>query len=1165
MSEPSKPARSPAKSAAATVSPPVDVAARRLAVVLFFVVSLFLVGVGYWFYWSEAAKIRDEKYRNLVTFDALKVKEIERWEKSLLADVNRAAKDSNLNRAITNFLRAPEEPSLQAELKEELSAEIGEEDHSNVLIFSTNFNRLLATKDSRRFMAPAIKRNLQAALTNQTAVLSDFFPYSSNGVAQIDTAVAVRDGAGQPLAVLVVRDEVGEDLIPMVKTWPGASPSTEVVLVQREEKNVVLLNGLLHGTNAIMKQRFSLARTELPSVQAALGLQGRFEGVNFYGVKVLADLWPIPGKPWALFTKVNESEILDEAWQRTATVFLAIGAFIVLAGLGAVYFYRQRQAGILLRLYDAEHRKSEAQETYRATLYSIGDGVITTDSKGLVREMNAVAEKLSGWTEAEARGKPLEEIFNIINETTRAKVPNPVQTVLREKKIVGLANHTVLIARDGTERPIADSAAPIRAADGGISGVVLVFSDQSRRHAEQQTLQESEEKFRTLFENASDAIFLMRGDRFVDCNRRALEMFGCESRDQIVGHPPYEFSPPHQPNGRESLEFAIEKITAALTGRPQFFGWTHTKRDGTVFPAEVSLNKVELGGQLLVQAIVRDITERKQVEAELQKSEARFRHLFERASVGIALLSTEGKIVSANDAYARAIGYRPEEIQGRFQKDLDTPVSAELHQERFRRLLAGESLTFEAENYHKDGHIVPLDVTTSRISIGDKIYIQSFIRDITERKQAEKIRMLQTTALNAAANAIWITNRSGTIEWVNPAFTKLTGYSSEESIGNNLRDLACSGKQDAAFYKDLWDTITSGQVWRSTLINRRKDGSLYTEDETITPVLDAQGQITHFIAVKEDISQRLLMEEQFRQAQKMEAVGVLAGGVAHDFNNLLGIIIGNVSMAEMAGVSEKDRAHALKEISKASDRAANLTRQLLAFSRKSVMQLQTVNLNDVVSSMAKMLQRIIGEDITLQTQLLPGIPLVQADPSMLDQVLLNLAVNARDAMPHGGQIAIALQDVSIDEATATRHYQGRSGDFIRLSVEDTGTGIAPEILGRIFEPFFTTKDVGKGSGLGLATVRGILEQHHGWVDVESKIGKGTVFHVYLPRLKARPLPQTWEETASPPHGGSETILLVEDELSLRKILTAALKRQGYAVIEAHSGAAAVALWPQHRA
>ena len=312
-----------------------------------------------------------------------------------------------------------------------------------------------------------------------------------------------------------------------------------------------------------------------------------------------------------------------------------------------------------------------------------------------------------------------------------------------------------------------------------------------------------------------------------------------------------------------------------------------------------------------------------------------------------------------------------------------------------------------------------------------------------------------------------------------------------------------------------------------------------------------------------DITEKLQLEEQFRQSQKMEAVGQLAGGVAHDFNNLLTIIQMQISMLKMRGALPKDTAAGVEEIANAAERASNLTRQLLTFSRRQVKAARNLDPSELVGGMTKLLRRVLGEDVVLESHFAPELPLVFADPGMIEQVLMNLGVNARDAMPRGGRLLIELEAVSVDEEQAQRHAQARPGKFVCLSVKDTGNGIAADHLAHIFEPFFTTKEVGKGTGLGLSIVYAVVRQHDGWVEVESQIGSGSTFRVYLPALeRKKPAEAETTETAESLPGGCETILVVEDEVAVRTVARMALRRLGYTVLEADNAPAALRLWSE---
>ena len=552
--------------------------------------------------------------------------------------------------------------------------------------------------------------------------------------------------------------------------------------------------------------------------------------------------------------------------------------------------------------------------------------------------------------------------------------------------------------------------------------------------------------------------------------------------------------------------------------------------------------------------------------------------------------------------------------------------------------------------------------------------------------QLRETIQLQTSVLESAAHAIVVTDLDGSIEWVNPAFTALTQYTAEEAVGKNPRVLVKSGVHNQAFYKNLWDTILDGRVWRGEIVNRRKDGSLYHEDQMITPMRNERGEIRHFAAIKQDITaqklaekelrlsysvlskmdnvvyvvnagggvvyvspsaERLLgyspndllndgwwnltfigpdqaiserlravavvrgetklrgesfersvkakdgstrlmlftesatsdnllirvgsditahrrVEDQFRQAQKMEAVGQLAGGVAHDFNNLLTIING-YSEILMNRLSSDDPARkSLSSIHEAGTRATSLTRQLLAFSRKQIIVPSVVDLNAVVKGMEKMLRRVIGEDIELKTTLDPSLGAVKADSGQLEQVLMNLVVNARDAMARGGKLTIETRNVELDESFSIPEYDVHPGPFSMLAITDDGCGMDDTVKSHIFEPFFTTKELGKGTGLGLPVVHGIIRQSGGHIRVHSELGAGTTFRIYLPHIDDSESSVLSETVTPAMHHGNETILLVEDEPGVRGLALHILESCGYRVLEADSGQDAMKVADAHQ-
>jgi PAS domain S-box-containing protein len=512
-----------------------------------------------------------------------------------------------------------------------------------------------------------------------------------------------------------------------------------------------------------------------------------------------------------------------------------------------------------------------------------------------------------------------------------------------------------------------------------------------------------------------------------------------------------------------------------------------------------------------------------------------------------------------NQATVQLFGVTRAEVVGRGAEAVFPPEVARFVQESDARVLReGVAMTFEETLPTRIGNRRFLvSKAPRRDAQGAIIGLVGVARDITDLKQADETIRRLSTAVDQSPAAVIITDPSGRIVYVNRKFTEISGYSSEEVVGQNPR-LLKSGKTSADQYRQLWSTIQSGATWRGEYQNRRKNGDLYWASTTIAPVKDERGTITNFVAIQEDVTDTRSLEAQLRQAQKMEAVGRLAGGVAHDFNNLLTVITSYSQLLLEDMAAADPRRADLQEIQRAAIGAAGLTRQLLAFSRQQVLEPRVLNLNDVLSAAGKMLQRLIGEDVALQLTLAPDLGNVKADPGQIEQVIMNLAVNARDAMPDGGKMTIETSNIDLDASYAAQHAVVAPGSYILVAVTDTGSGMDEPTKARLFEPFFTTKEIGRGTGLGLATVYGIVKQSNGYIWVYSELGHGTSFKVYLPRVSEAAAAAA-ETRPLLLNGGTETILLAEDASGVRAVAQEILKRLGYTVLVAHDGHSALQL------
>jgi two-component system, cell cycle sensor histidine kinase and response regulator CckA len=551
------------------------------------------------------------------------------------------------------------------------------------------------------------------------------------------------------------------------------------------------------------------------------------------------------------------------------------------------------------------------------------------------------------------------------------------------------------------------------------------------------------------------------------------------------------------------------------------------------------------------------------IRRKMLEREELFYLISENAADMIAVVDTEGKRIYNSLSYHKTLGYSSEELQSSSAFEQIHPDDRErVKQASEEARRSGIAKTLEYRFRHKNGAWLVLESTSSAIrnAEGETEKLIIVNRDITERKRAEEsLRRSEAgfrSVVEDAPYGIYRASTSGRFLRVNPALQKMLGYELEQELLR--RDLSIEIFRHPGEYQRFTELLTRADEIKDVEMEwKRQDGTPITVRCSGRRVNDEDGTSAYFEVFAEDVTEKRVLEKQLRMAQKMEAIGRLSGGIAHDFNNLLGVIIGYSRVLKRSlGTDNALCEHAL-EIEKAGERAASLTKQLLAFSRQQVLTPAILNLNTLTSDMEKMLPRLLGEDIEVSLALAPTLGNVKADQSQIEQVIMNLAVNARDAMPTGGKLKVETANVELDQAYTRDHPGSKVGSYVLLAMTDTGVGMDAGTLAHIFEPFFTTKERGKGTGLGLATVYGIVKQSNGYISVDSAPGKGTSFKIYLPREAGRPAVAEAESDSPDRLRGSETILLVEDSGPLRKLAKSFLESAGFQVFSAESGEDAV--------
>ncbi len=840
------------------------------------------------------------------------------------------------------------------------------------------------------------------------------------------------------------------------------------------------------------------------------------------------------------------------------------GGWIHLEAVATNFLNDPNIRGIVLNVRDITERKEREEQllnswkTLDKLVRNSNDLLIIMDEKGNELYVSESVEKITGYSAEEMLGKCCFDYFHPddvsrIAETFNRGINNPGEPQRVEYRRRTKDGKWIELEAIGTSY----------LDDPDISAIVVNARDITDRRRAEESQREQGEILDKLVRNSSDTLAIVDQD--------GREKYVSESIEQLTGFRPDEvlnticFDHFH-PDDAARVREAAEKLINNPDDIQRVEYRRRTKNGGWIYLEGICTNHLEDPDIRGIVVNARDITDRKNFEKRLKGRTERYRRLVSLLPEAVWEADLEGRISFLNKRGLELLGYSKEDIEAGLNGfDFFTMPGRQKCIERTMRVIeGGETGIAEYEMRRKDGSTFPALVHSDLVRMeGKPGYFIGIGIDITESKKADlELRQL-AAAIEQAREAVVITDAEGEITYVNPSYEMITGYSRNEVLGQNPSILK-SGEHSSVFYRSMWKVLTAGKTWQGRFVNKRKNGTLYSEQATISPVFDEKGDLTNYVAVKRDITEELKnarekvkLQQQYNQAQKMETVGLLAGGIAHDLNNLLTPILGYGEMINEDSAGSKSSKAYAEIIVRAGNRARDIVSQLLAFSRQQAMDMEPVDMNQLIAGFEDRIKQIIPGNVSVNYNFSEDLPMVLGDPIHLEQVVTNLLENARDAMPDGGSLNIETSTTELNDDFATIGESLESGLYATLVISDTGLGMDDQTLSQIFEPFFSTKPRDKGSGLGLATAYGIIRQHGGDIRVYSQPLQGTTFRILLPVTEFSFDSQNPSVKSARNLGGNELILLVEDDEQVREMSISVLERRGYKVLKAETGEDAI--------
>jgi PAS domain S-box-containing protein len=817
-------------------------------------------------------------------------------------------------------------------------------------------------------------------------------------------------------------------------------------------------------------------------------------------------------------------------------------------------------------LKTAEQALQTSEERFRRVVEAVANAIIMIGADGTIEMVNAQAEAIFGYKREDLLGQPVETLLPERYHSAHPGLRNAFFTD-PQARLMGAGRDLNAVRKDGSEFPVEIGLSPLETADGP-KVLASIINITQRRQA-----QRMQAYFAAIVESSADAIIAKDLNGVVSSWNKAAELIFGYSAEEMVGEPISRLLPSDRLDEEDAILDTIrrgERIEQLETVR--------RRKNGSEFPVSLTISPIfGLPGEIVgASKIVRNISDRLESEQELRRERDAAQRYLDVADVMILVLNLDATVKVINARGCEILGYdAPDEIVGKSWIDhfLPSRIRGTLR-DAFGQLIAGELANVEHHTNFVvtrtgEERLIAWHNAVLRDGDGTIIATVSSGEDITERKRMEEdLRASEDrfrSIFSAVSEGIFIVSPgAGIFMQVNETGCLMFGYTPDELIGADIEKLSSGVAPYTQHNAAEWieKAAKSGRTQRFEWHCRAKDGRLFWTEISIR-FASISGESV-ILATVRDITERQTVEAQLRQAQKMEAIGNLTGGMAHDFNNLLGVIVGNLGLVQEQLGKDEDLGEMVGEALDAAWRGADLTRRLLAFARRQPLRPMRVDINELVSDTVRLLRRLLGEDIEVSLNLGPELWPVTVDPAQLESAIANLANNARDAMARGGRLIIATANRQLDADYAAIHAEVTPGDFVMIEVSDTGAGMSPEVMSQIFEPFFTTKEQGKGTGLGLSMVFGFLRQSGGHINVYSEPGVGTTFRLYLPRATAEDIAADVAETVTVQQGAGETVLVVEDNAAMRRVSTRQLRDLGYRVLECDRAAAALDILQRER-